>query len=216
MVAVSNPFLFLFILPPGQFSHNIVTKSLYYVMSFSSIESIRQHLTSDRLRTEWIHQGRSTAWASAYLQRIHVSLRQLMRCSREGSLMPRTSWHNGTEVTTDIRRFGTAARTERRRAERRETTPTTPASTTAHVSTTHLSMTSSSSASTSSRVLLLPAVSLGPSRLPDNTAPRGGSTRIKRLLVAVRATSMATVGLGCGLGDLTSGTLSASESSHLL
>ena len=130
--------------------------------------------------------------------------------------MARTSRHNGTEVATDIRRFGTAARAERRRAERGETALATTASATAHVSTTHLGMTSTSSTSTPPSVLLLPAVSLGPSRLPDNTAPRGSSTGIEWLLVAVRATPMTTVGLGRGLGYLTSGTLSSSESNHLL
>jgi hypothetical protein len=77
-------------------------------------------------------------------------------------------------------------------------------------------MTTTTPTSTPPSVIHLPAVGLGFSRLPDNSAPRSRDTCIEFFLVAMRTLSMPAVGLGCGSGDITPGTFSASESGHLL
>ena len=162
-----------------------------------------QDLTAERLRAERVHEGCSTTWAFANLQRVHASLRKLVSGSGERTLVSWTTRYNGTELAGDVRGLGPAARVESSRAECREGTAS-------------LGRPLTTPASTPPSVLHFAAVGLGPSRLLDDAAPRGRDARIELLLVAMRTPPMPTVRLGRSLSDLTSGALSASESGHLL
>ena len=177
-------------------------------------ESEWQDLTAERLRTKWVHQGRGTAWAFSHLQRIHTSLRELVSGTGERTLVTRAARDDGTELTSDVCGLATA-RAKGSRAERGKTALATAAPAAAHVVSGHI-MSTTSSASTPPSVLHFPAVGLRPSRLLDDATSRGRDASIELLLVAVRTPPVPAVGLGRGLSDLTSGTLSASESSHLL
>lgn len=74
LISVSSPFLLFTLLVSDPLSHNIVTKLLHYVMLFSSVESIWQHLSTEWLRSKRIHDSRITAWVRTNLQCIHTCL----------------------------------------------------------------------------------------------------------------------------------------------